>query len=400
MRYLFENTLTTKLDPKNSVWTEIAKAGKWSGYEVTNPETGKSETITVEITSEMLDEMIRNFEDEEVTNHKLTDIHVSHPGSVDYQPGAVGWITKLKRKGDSLYALLCFLGDFATDIRNGKWAGFSIEARNSAKHPKSGEPIGTCLTGLGVTNRPFIRGMEFPGLSQNVLSVEPTIYLSQDNGENNQMSEQTEVKNAEETPAEKPAEEKPASPIVDALRAILSLPELTEEEVSSMLKAANPEAVKAALVPAEAKEAEVEAQAAPAVPASIAASQLVSELTSMSLEAQVSNLSLSLSQATQKISELSGIVEKHESAALTKLIDSHIAEGKIVAGQRDGFMRLAKLDRALFDEMIKGAPKMAMGQLVNTKAEDTLSAESTEAKAASEYATKLIEAGRKNKTVK
>lgn len=374
MKYLFGAKLETLLKDENQVWAEIAREGTWSGYEVIGSD-GSPTKRTVSISSKALDEMVRNFEDESVTNHKRVDIHISHPGSVDYAPGAVGWITKLERRGTKLFGLLSFLETFASQIKEGKWAGFSIEALSSAVHPVSGKPIGAYLTGLGVTNRPFIRGMEFPGLSQiNGNEAASLVYLSCNDEDLIAMSEQKdqtkeEIKAAETVEVEKEVETTSDCPLCKALATALGKPDASPEELAAMLVAMKekPEEAKKEAPPAE----------------SLQASQLA-------FETQVSNLTMQLSQVTEEAKVLREKVAAFETKEISSSIDEAIKAGKIHASQKENFHKLAVMNRELFRSIVDAAPKIQLGQMLPS----SVLAEKSEA---DKLAEELIAKGRNKK---
>lgn len=388
MKYLFEAKLDSVLKPDNQVWAEIARAGEWKGYEAINPETGQPEKVKVVISEENLNQMISNFENEEITNKKRVDIHLSHPGSPDYSPGAVGWITKLEKREGKLFGLLNFLEEFASEIRKGKWMGFSIEALSNAIHPVSGKSIGAYLTGLGVTNRPFIRGMEFPGLESQIIGNQASafIYLSRNEQEESiSMSDKQTEKTVEEVKAAEMPEvevevEKPACSVCAALREKLGLaPEATDEEVLAKVEE---------MVGAKTEDKKEEAPAEEVQASEIQASQLASRL---AFETQISTLSIQLSQVQAQAQEMKSKLDKYEESEIEAVIATGIKEGRILAGQREDFVKLAKLDKGLFNSLaVNASKKVQLGQLIpNGLASTSVKSE------AESYAEEIIAKARK-----
>lgn len=74
---------------------------------------------------------------------------------------AVGWVVDLSARGDALYATVEWVDRDAVDhIRAGRYRYCSPAVVLDAIDGESGERIGPRLTSVGLTNRPFLDGME------------------------------------------------------------------------------------------------------------------------------------------------------------------------------------------------------------------------------------------------
>jgi hypothetical protein len=265
----------------------------------------------------------------------------------------------LEKREGKLFALLNFLEDFAKEVRAGKWLGFSIEALSNALHPVNGEPIGAYLTGLGVTNRPFIRGMEFPGLSQiNGNDETQTVYLSCNQEDSISMTMKTENKKVEEVKAEEIAVEpktetevevETSCALCDALKKALNMPEVSMEELAGMLAKA--------IAPKE---------EAPKEATEVSASQLATQL---SMEAQVASLNVQLSQLQSEAASAKEKLAAYEAKEIETSVSEAVKAGKILASQKDAFIKLASLDKDVFNSMINVPGKLALGQMLPSKVE-------------------------------
>ncbi len=205
-------------DDAPKTWVEIFRAGDYKGY----GEDGVNWSV------EDLQKVVDNFNDQEVQNQ--VPIHVGHPYE---EVPALGWIRELKLEADGLLkAFVEFLPDLADQIKAGMWKYCSVELVNNAKHQKSGELIGGVLLGLGITNNPFIAGMAPITFSKNKLSKELyDLYVIEDK-EN-------------------------MDKVLELLKGILGVEELSEEDLLKVLEEADKEILAKCLKGEEVKPEEM-----------------------------------------------------------------------------------------------------------------------------------------------
>lgn len=135
-------------------WVQIAKQGQWKGHH-----SGE-----FELTADTFEEMITNFEAQ--TNPvPVTYEHPSHSG--DGNPiKAAGWILELESRGKDLWACVQWTEPAAKMVRSGEYLYCSM-VFGSSKHRETGDDVGTELFELGLTNSPFVDGMEPMRLSRS-----------------------------------------------------------------------------------------------------------------------------------------------------------------------------------------------------------------------------------------
>lgn len=164
---------------------EIARTGIYYGYQG-DPEH------KLTISKEDLINMVNNFQDKTLSND--LPIYIGHgvpnnfPGT---EPPAVGWIRSLSIKENlpqaiigktwSLLAHIEMTEPFYNQYIESKSYQFtSIEAvlGSGIIHPVNGTNTGAILTGLALTNQPFIRGMKEISSSLSVFNPKKTFYCS------------------------------------------------------------------------------------------------------------------------------------------------------------------------------------------------------------------------------
>ena len=178
-RYTFRNPLpriffqapiaeALALDPSNPKWIQLCTAGSY---------VYRGEPI--EITPATFDEMIANFRahpsfdpaGRALFGKPAADVaplvlggkfgvialNFDHPPQGAPRPGH-GWFLDVERRGSTLWGL-CFFDDEAhAGMLKGTWKWTSIEWSAGTVSPK-GERIGAYLSGVALTNDPFIQGM-------------------------------------------------------------------------------------------------------------------------------------------------------------------------------------------------------------------------------------------------
>ncbi|MFB5192661.1 phage protease [Alicyclobacillus fastidiosus] len=132
-------------------WIQIMKTGKWQ-----HPQYGP-----MEITQDDLQKFKENF-DNNVRGIKLF-VDVNH----DNDHAAVGEFKELRVEPGKLMAKVGWTANGADLIKSGKYRYFSPEFAFSYKDPESGKEFKDVLLGGGITNRPFLKGMDPIELSED-----------------------------------------------------------------------------------------------------------------------------------------------------------------------------------------------------------------------------------------
>lgn len=141
--------------PKRLVWIQLAEVGAFRGH----PAGQFALTPTV------FSEIVRNFEREGLP----IPIDYEHASESDPTSGGIpihgapaqGWIHKLDNRGPAgLWGLVEWRPQAAAQIKAGEYRYISPAIRFGAKDRNSGEDIGAKLTSAGLTNQPFLKGMQ------------------------------------------------------------------------------------------------------------------------------------------------------------------------------------------------------------------------------------------------
>ena len=201
-RYTFRNpsrpiffqapiTEAAALDPSNPKWIQLCTAGSYVYH-------GEP----IEITPATFDEMIANFRahpsfdpagralfgkpSAEVAplvlggKYGVIALNFDHPPQGAPRPGH-GWFLDVERRGSTLWGL-CFFDDEAhAGMLKGTWKWTSIEWSAGTVSPK-GERIGAYLSGVALTNDPFIQGMtpiqmSRPGIAPTAPTLEDLLAM-------------------------------------------------------------------------------------------------------------------------------------------------------------------------------------------------------------------------------
>lgn len=131
---------------------QIMRVGNWN-----HPQYGE-----FNITSDMLDEFIKNFQE----NKRGIDLAVD----INHEPNhkAVGWIKNLVKKGgDAVFATVEWTKEGLELVKSGAYKYFSPELFFSFRDEESGETIQNLLVGGAITNRPFFKRMKALAMSES-----------------------------------------------------------------------------------------------------------------------------------------------------------------------------------------------------------------------------------------
>lgn len=154
-RTLAEATELRRVTPPK-VWIQLCKVGRFKGHVAGE----------FQLTPKEFSEIVRNFK---ATANQRVPIDFEHAseapetdGSIPYAGApAQGWIVDLDNRGQSGLWGLVEWGDLARSyIRDGKYMYISPAIRFGARDRVTAEPIGAKLTSAGLTNQPFLDGMQ------------------------------------------------------------------------------------------------------------------------------------------------------------------------------------------------------------------------------------------------
>jgi len=175
---------------------------------------GKIQDRNITITESMLDDFVSNF-NEGVYG---TDIQVNLGHNRDGE--AAGWITKLIKEGDTLFAEVEWTPLGIEKIKNKQYRFTSSELAFEHTHPETGKKIKNVFIGVALTNIPAVKGMQ-----PVTLSEEAQIYINNPNNMAEETKEEIVVEPTDSENTEKETEEK----------------EETKEELAEDEKAMTPE---------------------------------------------------------------------------------------------------------------------------------------------------------------
>lgn len=127
-------------------WVQIAVEGRWSGYRDTS----------FELDQDVFANMIRLFQEQE----NPLPVKLEHPEPNHGDHSAFGWIHELAVRGNELWAFVEFTGPGAELVRQGAYRFCSMVVDFESVDRETGEEAGPKLHELGLTNTPFLDGME------------------------------------------------------------------------------------------------------------------------------------------------------------------------------------------------------------------------------------------------
>lgn len=134
---------------------QVAKAGRFDGHPAG----------AFEMTAQTFAKIVENFRRTEnrrvpVDYEHATEM-VAHTNALHRGAPAVGWVTDLSAQGDKLFATVEWVDAEAVEhIRAGRYRYCSPAVVLDAIDGETGARIGPRLTSVGLTNRPFLDGME------------------------------------------------------------------------------------------------------------------------------------------------------------------------------------------------------------------------------------------------
>jgi phage I-like protein len=134
---------------------QVAKAGRFEGHPAG----------AFEMTAETFRTIAANFARSENRRIPIDYEHatemIGHGATLQSGAPAVGWITALSAAGDKLFATVEWVdAEAVAHIRAGRYRFCSPAVVLDAIDGVTGERIGPKLTSVGLTNRPFLDGME------------------------------------------------------------------------------------------------------------------------------------------------------------------------------------------------------------------------------------------------
>lgn len=147
--------------PKKLVWIQLAECGSFRGHPAGD----------FALTPAVFSEIVRNFEADLGANGRPIPVPIDYEHASEQDPTAgnipvrgapaQGWIHRLDNRGQNgLWALVEWLPHSAEQVRSGQYRYISPAIRFGAKDRATGQNIGAKLTSAGLTNQPFLKGMQ------------------------------------------------------------------------------------------------------------------------------------------------------------------------------------------------------------------------------------------------
>jgi len=128
-------------------WIQMAVEGTWEGH------TSGSFAFTQDVFRQIK----ANFD----TQKNPVPLTYEHPEMAMGQPiPAAGWIHALSVRGNELWGHVEFSERAAAMVKAGEYRYCSVVVNFSQRNPRTGDPQGPTLLELGLTNVPFLDGME------------------------------------------------------------------------------------------------------------------------------------------------------------------------------------------------------------------------------------------------
>jgi hypothetical protein len=137
-------------------WIQVAKIGSWAGHPAG----------AFQLTELEFGEVVANFH---ATSNRRIPVDFEHASEADPNKGEIanvgapaqGWILDLDNRGKAgLWALVDWLPLARSYIQGGNYKYCSPAIRFNSKDRVTGKPIGARMTSLGLTNTPFLDGMQ------------------------------------------------------------------------------------------------------------------------------------------------------------------------------------------------------------------------------------------------
>lgn len=142
--------------PTKRVWIQLAKVGQFAGHSA-GP---------FELNAKVFADIVTNFK---TTQNRAVPIDFEHASEADATSGsvpvlgapAVGWIVDLDNRGEAgLWACVEWGARAAEYIKSGAYRYISPAVRFASRDRVTGKTIGARLTSAGLTNQPFLDGMQ------------------------------------------------------------------------------------------------------------------------------------------------------------------------------------------------------------------------------------------------
>ena len=125
-------------------WVHMAREGLWKGHH-----SGRE----IQFTRELFGQFIERFN----ATKNPTATKYGHPDGDDFP--AAGWVLDVEVRNSGLWGLVEFTPRAAKAIEEGEFRYCSVEFALESIDRETGEPSGPVLSGLGLTNVPFIDGL-------------------------------------------------------------------------------------------------------------------------------------------------------------------------------------------------------------------------------------------------
>lgn len=138
---------------QSNEWVQVFRAGDWTNS-YKNFKVSPSE----------LDQFVSNF-DKNVLETENGEVQFNY--SHNSHERAAGWITNLRRNGDTLEALVRWTKSGQEAIEGEEFKYVSAELAFVYKDEETGAETKNVLTGAALTNIPFVRGMKAVALSDD-----------------------------------------------------------------------------------------------------------------------------------------------------------------------------------------------------------------------------------------
>ena len=142
------------LSDHDGSWVHVARDGTWEGH----PEGAFT------FDADVYDSIVRNFDAQE----NPLPVVVGHP---EGEAPAVGWIRRMRARDGGLWVYVDWLPTAAQAIKDGAVKFVSGVFAFARRDRETGEEIGPSLLELGLTNRPFIDGLEELRLSETGMTT-------------------------------------------------------------------------------------------------------------------------------------------------------------------------------------------------------------------------------------
>lgn len=312
--YSIKPTLIDESAPKT--WVELFKEGVYKGYT----------RAPFKADRKMLLAIVDNFKNANVSNQ--VPVHLGHPQD---EAEALGWVRDLKEENGILKGLIEFTEEFADKIKKGLWKFVSIELEPNMVHPNTAKELGPYLYGVGITNNPFIRGLA-------------PIQLADEKKDEQLCRDEYLLE-----------ENRNMDKVLELLKKVLGVEELSEEQALEMLAGADAEMLakclrneyKAEEAEAEtveedaAKESEEEEEESEGVV--VVASDDAKKLSALQIANDV--LRGRETELKAQITYLETLAEKQ----IELEVGEHIKCGRVRAGEKEQAKKLMALDRKEYD---------------------------------------------------